>query len=64
MRIVVPTSQGLSIKEDEEEEEEGSCNSNIYRALNMKSGPALGKSFIHSNNEVFLFSILWRWGNC
>ena len=59
MRIVVPTSQGLSIKEDEEEEE-GSCNSNIYRALNVKSGPALGKSFIHSNNEVFLFSILWR----
>ena len=60
MRIVVPTSQGLSIQEDEEEEEEGSFNSNIYRALNVKSGPALGKSFIHSNNEVFLFSILWR----
>lgn len=56
MRIVVPTSQGLSIKEDEEEE--GSCNSNIYRALNVKSGPALDKNFIHCNNEVF--STLWR----
>ena len=30
MRIVIPTSQELSIKEDEEEEEEGSCSSNIY----------------------------------